>query len=169
VSAAAILARLTAAGYRVSLRPDGRVSLRPAPPPDLLAEARQHRDELARLVAATTQAGTVTPSAEATPPEAEAPPAQRQTRPGALRGDPPAPVVDPDASRCLCIMELAGAAPRLTPDGRLELAHPERVTAAERATALQHGTDIAALLRYRDLMEQLFQVTAEPMPPEDTP
>jgi hypothetical protein len=125
---------------------------------------------------ATTPAGPDPPAAPApaaTPPEAETPPAppppRPATRPGVLPGDPPAPVVDPVATRTLIVLELAGAGPHLTADGRLELAHPERVTAAERATAQQHAADIAALLAYRELLERLFQVAAEPMPPEDTP
>jgi hypothetical protein len=158
--AAALLARLTAAGCRVTLRPDGRVSLRPPPPSDLLAEARQHRDELARLIAATTSAGTGAPSAEAAAPAVEAPPRPRLTRPGALPGDPPAPVVDAEATRVLTILELAGAAPSLGPDGRLELAHPERVSADLRAAVALHQDHIEAILEYRALLKRLFPVSA---------
>jgi hypothetical protein len=162
VSAAALLARLTASGYRVTLRPDGRVSLRPAPPPDLLAEARQHRDELARLVAATASAGAEVPSEEAAAPAAKAPPTPRLTRPGALPGDAPAPIVDPAATRLLTILELAGVAPRLTPDGQLELASPELVTPETRAAVREHQDDIIAILDYRRLLEIAFPVTGEP-------
>ena len=152
MSAAVLLARLTAAGCRVTLRPDGRISLRPAPPPDLLAEARQHRDELARLCAATT-------------PKVDAPSKPRPTRPGALPDDLPAPVVDPEASHTLVILELAGAQPSLQPDGRWRLAHPEHVSPELRAAALLHQDDICALLVYRALLEKRWPVEAEPLPP----
>jgi hypothetical protein len=161
LTAAAVLAQLTTAGCRLTLRPDGRISLRPAPPPALLALAREHRDELARLVAAT-HASAGTPSVEATP---EPPPTPRPTRPGVCPGDPPAPAVDPDASRTLTILELAGAHPSLQPDGTLVLAHPERASSDLRAEARQHQDDICALLAYRALLEQLWPVTAEPLPP----
>lgn len=165
MSATTLLAQLTAAGCRVTLRPDGRVSLRPAPPPDLLAEARQHRDELARLVAAaTTSASAEAPGAEATAPAVETPPRPRRTRPGALPGDPPAPIVDPSATRTLVILELAGAAPRLGPDGRLTLDHPQSVSPDLRAAATLYQDDIVAILEYRALMEATFPVTAEPLP-----
>ena len=49
----------------------------------------------------------------ATPHAAEAAPKPRRTRLGVCPGDPPAPVVDPKASRTLVILELAGARPRL--------------------------------------------------------
>ena len=167
MTAAALLARLTAAGCRVTLRPDGRISLRPAPPPDLLAEARQHRDELARLVAATTYAGAEEPRAEAAAPAAKAPPRPRLTRPGVCPGDPPAPVVDPAATRVLIILELAGAAPCLASDDRLGLAHPERVSAELRAAATLHQDDIEAILAYRRLLEITFPVTGE-APPQNS-
>jgi hypothetical protein len=159
VSAAAVLAQLTAAGCRVTLRPDGRVSVRPAPAPDLLALARQHRDEIAQLVASATDACTSASSAEAAPPAAEAPP---DTRPGVCPGDPPAPIVDPEASRVLTILELAGAEPGLQPAGRLELAHPERASPDLRAAAQHHQADIAAMLTYRTGLEKRWPVTAEP-------
>src|SRR6185437_12926450 len=91
-----IVRRLQDAGCTLKLLPDGRVRLRgpgdpPQPiPPDLITEARQHRDDIAKLLSETA---------------GEAP---RATRPGALAGDPPAPVVDPKASRTLVILELAG-------------------------------------------------------------
>jgi hypothetical protein len=47
---AAVLARLDEAGVRLGIRQDGGISLRPIPPPDLLAEARRHRDHLAHLI-----------------------------------------------------------------------------------------------------------------------
>jgi hypothetical protein len=160
-----VLAKLTAAGCRVTLRPDGRLSLQPPPPLDLLVLAKQHRDDLVMLVAATTSASAVAPSAEAVAPVAEATPKPRITRPGVCPGDPPAPVVDPEATRTLVVLELAGAGPHPTPDGRLALAHPERVTPEERATAQRYAGDIAALLAYRARLEQLWPVTAEPLPP----
>jgi hypothetical protein len=159
-----VLAKLTAAGCRVTLRPDGRLSLQPPPPPALLALAKQHRDGLVMLVAATTSACAEAPSAEAAAPVAEVPPKPRLTRPGVCPGDPPAPVVDPEATRTLVILELAGAGPYPTPDGNLALAHPERVTPEERAAAQRHAGDIAALLDYRALLERLWPVTAEPLP-----
>ena len=84
-------------------------------------------------------------------------------RQGALPGDPPAPVVAPEATRTLVILELAGAAPRLTPDGRLELTRPSHVSPELRATAQLHQGDIAALLRYRATLEERWP--AEPLPP----
>jgi hypothetical protein len=164
MSASALLAQLTAAGCRVSLRPDGRVSLRPPPPPDLLAEARQHRDELARLVAATTSASAEAPNADAAAPAAKAPKRPRLTRPGVCPSDPPAPVVDPESTRILVICELAGAAPHLGPDGRLTLGHPQRVSDDMRAAATLHQGDMEAILEYRALLERLFPVSAEPPP-----
>jgi hypothetical protein len=161
-AAASLLARLTAAGCRVTLRPDGRISLRPAPPADLLAVARQHRDELAQLVARAPTGG----AAEAA---TEAPPTPRPTRPGVCPGDPPAPVVDPQASRILAVLELAAVQPGLTPDGQLALAHPERVSPDLRAAAQLHQDDICALLAYRALLEELWPITAEPLTPKDTP
>ena len=44
---AALLARAGAAGCRVFLRADGVVRVEPAPPADLLADLRQHRDAIA--------------------------------------------------------------------------------------------------------------------------
>jgi hypothetical protein len=102
--------------------------------------------------AATTEVATATPK-------------PRLTRPGVCPGDPPAPVVDPAATRTLVILELAGAGPYPTPDGNLALAHPERVTPEERAAAQRHAGDIAALLAYRARLERLWPVTAEPLPP----
>jgi hypothetical protein len=165
MSAATLLARLTAAGCRVTLRPDGRVSLRPAPAPDLLAEARQHRDELARLIAATTPAGAGAASAEAAAPTAKAPPRPRRTHPSVCLGDPPTPIVDPEAARTLCILELADAEPGLCPDGQLGLAHPERASPDLRATAQLHRDDICALLAYRALLEKRWPIEVEPLPP----
>lgn len=162
MSAAAILAQLIASGCRVALRPDGRVSLRPAPPQDLLALARQHRDEIAQLVASTTDACMAASSAKATSPPTEAP---RNTRPGAFPGDPVAPVVLPEAIRILTILELAGTQPSLRSDGSLVLAHPNRVSPELRDDAQRHAADIAALLRYRALLEELWPVTAQPLPP----
>lgn len=133
-AATALLARVRAEGFRVTLLPDRRVNVRPTPPADLLAELRAARDAISDLLAA-----------EATTP--------RLTRPGALPGDPAAPLIDPEASRSLCILELAAAGPYLTADSRLKLTHPERVTAEERATAQRHAADIAALLSYRELIE----------------
>jgi hypothetical protein len=51
--AAALLDRLRQAGATVSLRPDGKLSLQPARvlTPELLAEAKGHRDELVALLA----------------------------------------------------------------------------------------------------------------------
>jgi hypothetical protein len=53
MSAAATLARAEAAGVRLRLRPDGRVRVEAdaPPPPALLAELRQYRDEVAALLA----------------------------------------------------------------------------------------------------------------------
>ena len=168
MSAAAILARLTASGCRVTLRPDGRVSLRPVPPPDLLAEARQHRAELARLVAATASASAEALNAEAAAPAAKAPPRPRLTRPGVCPGDPPAPVVDPEAARTLVILELASTQPGLRPDGQLGLAHPQRASPDLRAAAQRHQADICALLSYRAMLEKRWPVAAEPLPPPST-
>lgn len=47
MTAAALLGDLRARGYRAHLRPDGGVRIVPTPPADLLAELRQHRDEIA--------------------------------------------------------------------------------------------------------------------------
>jgi hypothetical protein len=162
MSAAALLARLIATGCRVTLRPDGRISLRPVPPLDLLAEARQHRDELALLCAGTAVTVTTLPVAEA--PPAPVPSYMPWPARPSLRGDPPPPVVDADASRTLAILELAGTEPSLQPDGHLTLTHPERVTASLRAEARRHRADIAAVLAYRALQEKLW--SAEPLPPK---
>jgi hypothetical protein len=94
-------------------------------------------------------------SASATPP----PKPPRRFRPGALPGDPPTPIVDPEATRVLCILELAGAAPRLTPDGTLELARPELVTPETRAAVREHQDDLIATLTYRYLLEATFPVS----------
>jgi hypothetical protein len=140
--------------------------------PDLGAIFRKH---LGQPEPPTGPDPPAAPAAAATPPEAAAPPepppseAPPATRPGAMPGDPPAPRVHPDTSRSLTILELAGAGPHLTADGRLEITHPTRVTPTELAIAQLHQADIARLLRYRELLERLFQVTAEPMPPEDAP
>jgi hypothetical protein len=98
-------------------------------------------------------------------PATKAPPKPRITRPGVCPGDPEAPVVDPEATRVLCILELAGAAPRLTPAGQLVLANPEQVSPELRAAAREHQDDITAILEYRALLERLFPVAAEPLPP----
>ena len=52
MSAAAVLARLQAAGLHLAVRPDGTVRLTAtsAPPPELLAEASRHRDGIAALL-----------------------------------------------------------------------------------------------------------------------
>jgi hypothetical protein len=156
VNADALLARLTAAGCHVTLRPDGRISLRPPPPPDLLAEARQHRDELARLCA-----GTTITYVEASEP--------RLFKPGVCPGDPPAPVVDPEASRTLVILELAGARPTLRPDGQWGLGRPEHASPELRAAAQLHQDGISALLVYRASLEKHWPVEAEPLPPPSRP
>ena len=108
--------------------------------------ARQHRDELAQLCAAMTTS------------EVDAPPKPRPSRRGALPGDPPAPVVDPEASRTLVILELADTQPCLQRDGQLGLAHPERASPDLRAAARLHQADIEATLRYRALLEQRWPV-----------
>ncbi len=100
----------------------------------------------------------------ATPHAAEAAPKPRRTRLGVCPGDPPAPVVDPKASRTLVILELAGARPRLLPDGGLELAHPEHASPELRAAARLHQHDICALLVYRALLEECRPVEAEAPP-----
>jgi hypothetical protein len=77
-------------------------------------------------------------------------------------GDPPAPVVDPEASRTLTILELAGTCPALRPDGVLDLAHPEHASPELRAAAHHHQADIAALLACRSLLEERWPVAASP-------
>ena len=54
--AAALLSRLRERGVNVSLRPDGKLFLQPkiALTPDLLVEAKKHRDALAALLEAET-------------------------------------------------------------------------------------------------------------------
>ncbi len=54
MSARAAIAQAEAAGVHLRLDADGQVRLSAAapPPPDLLAELRRHRDEVARLLAA---------------------------------------------------------------------------------------------------------------------
>jgi hypothetical protein len=153
--AARAIRQLEAASCSVRLLPDGRVRITgpgnppQPPPPDLLEFARQHRDGIAQLLADRVGGPEAAPDARPEPP-----PPRPATRPGALKDDPPAPVVDPDASCSLTVLELAGAGPHLTADGRLEITHPTRVTPAELATAQQHQAGISALLRYRELMEQ---------------
>jgi hypothetical protein len=50
MTAAAVLEGLDRAGIRLALRPDGGLSMRPAPPPELLAEARRYRDDIVHLI-----------------------------------------------------------------------------------------------------------------------
>jgi hypothetical protein len=150
-TALALLARARAAGLRVTLLPGRRINVRPTPPPDLLAELRAARGAIIDVLAA---------EAALTP---------RPSRPGALPGDPSPPVVEPEATRTLIVLELAGAEPGLRSDGQLGLAHPERVSPKERATALQHKADIVALLSYRALLEQRWPVAREPNRREDPP
>jgi hypothetical protein len=50
LTAATVLERLDRAGVRVTLQPGGGLSIRPVPPPDLLLEARRHRDDIAHLI-----------------------------------------------------------------------------------------------------------------------
>jgi hypothetical protein len=144
-TANALLTRARAAGFRVTLLPDRRVNVRPTPPPDLLAELRNAREAITDLLAAET----TTP---------------RLTRPRVCPGDPPAPIIAAEATRLLVIAEISGANPRLTPDGILELARAEMVTAETRAAVREHQDDITAILEYRALLERLFPVEAKPPP-----
>ncbi len=66
MSAAAALARIEAAGGKVALRPDGRVVIRNASrlSPGLVGEARQHRENMARLLAERASASFLLRAAE---------------------------------------------------------------------------------------------------------
>jgi hypothetical protein len=136
---------------------------------DLAAIFRDHLGRPGRQVGPATPSPAQVPapaptSPPPTPPAAEAPPKPRRTRPGICPGDPPTAVVDPESTRILVICELAGAAPRLGPDGRLTLGHPQRVSDDMRAAATLHRGDIEAILAYRRLLEITFPVTGEPPP-----
>lgn len=138
----------------------------------LLAAVRERRDGVAPLYAPEAPAETAPPAAPAaTTPEAEAspepaPPTKppRRYRPGAMPGDPPAPIVEPETTRILVILELAGAGPGLRPDGTLTIAHAERVSADCLTATRLHKDDIAAILTYRAELERLFLVCGEPLP-----
>ena len=107
---------------------------------DALAELRDAREAITDLLAVETTAA-------------------RPTRPGVCPGDPPAPAVHSEATRVLCILELARTQPSLQPDGQLSLAHPEHVSPDLRAAARQHQADICALLDYRALLEQRWPIS----------
>jgi hypothetical protein len=165
VSGADLLVRLAEAGCQVTLRPDGRLSLRPKPPPDLLAEALQHREELARLCVQTKgigEKGGVGPiGSPAAPPPPARPVGSRPTRPGAFTGDPPAPAVHPGAVTTLAELELAGCRPTLELHGDLDL---DGCPPHLRVRAERQYHDICALLSYRALLEGLWPVEP-PLPP----
>ncbi len=61
---AVLIARLTASGYRLRLRPDGGVRIEPTPPADLLAELRRRRDEIQGELRRRASVPTVTDTAD---------------------------------------------------------------------------------------------------------
>ena len=80
----------------------------------------------------------------------------------------PHPLSKPRPPRILVILELAGAAPRLGPDGRLTLGHPQCVSDDMRAAATLHQDDIEAILEYRALLDACSR--SPPLdPPTETP
>jgi hypothetical protein len=94
------------------------------------------------------------------------------TRPGALSTDPPAPVVDDEATVTLAKLELVGTGPGLRAGSgpqaaiacRLVLAHPTECSPELRALAERHQADITTLLAYRALIEQLRPAIDGPPP-----
>ena len=167
MDAASLLAGLRGEGHNLWLR-NGRLVIAPPPPQRLWSAIREGKEALLVLLAADHEPRPTPPAPPppgaalpATAPGPETPPARPLTKSGALLGDPPVPVVDPEAAHTLVILELAGAQPGMRPHGQLGLAHPERASADLRAAAQLHQGDIAALLGYRALLEQLWPVTAE--------